>query len=116
MSEISFKRDVKGLFSKYVDDMKKVSLPLPDSSGTAKLYLGDYDSVKTFHYQIQVALHGYDYDSRSGTWRVPERQRLPAAEPGEFVQFAPHPMPPDGRLPQEAIDLFDRWVKDGMLA
>jgi len=24
-------------------------------------------------------------------------------------------MPPDGRMPQQAIDIFDQWVRDGML-
>ena len=112
----SFKRDVQGLFSKYVADMNKVKLNNPSSSGVRLLRLNEYASVKDFYYQIQVALHGYDYDGASGTWRVGAAQRLPKRDgkPGEYVQSAPHPMPPDGPMPQEGIDIFDQWVRDGM--
>jgi hypothetical protein len=118
MSELkSFKRDVQGLFSKYVADMDKVQVTSPGPSGIGRLRLNDYESVKAFHYQIQVAIHGYDYDGRNNTWLVTAAHRLPATDGGKnkYVQSAPHPMPPDGRLPQEAIDIFDQWVKDGML-
>ena len=112
----SFKRDVQGLFSKYVADMNKVKLNNPSSSGVRLLRLNEYASVKDFHYQIQVALHGYDYDGASGTWRVSAEHRLPQPDgkPGEYVRSAPHPMPPDGPMPQEGIDIFDQWVRDGM--
>lgn len=113
----SFKRDVQGLFSRYASDMSKVKLSNPSSTGVRQLYLNDYDSVKAFFYQIQVAIHGYDYDSRNGRWRVSEAHRLPkqGGAKGEYVQSAPHPMPPDGAMPQEGIDIFDQWVRDGML-
>ena len=112
----SFKRDVQGLFSKYVADMNKVKLNNPSSSGVRLLRLNEYASVKDFYYQIQVALHGYDYDGASGTWRVSAEHRLPQRDgkPGEYVRSAPHPMPPDGPMPQEGIDIFDQWVRDGM--
>lgn len=112
----SFKRDVQGLFSRYVADMNKVKLNNPSSSGVRLLRLNEYESVKDFHYQIQVALHGYDYDSRSETWLVSAGHRLlkRGGKAGEYVQSAPHPMPPDGPMPQEGIDIFDQWVKDGM--
>lgn len=112
----SFKRDVQGLFSRYVADMNKVKLNNPSAPGVRLLRLNDYASVKDFHYQIQVALHGYDYDSRSGTWLVGPAHRLPkrGGKAGEYVQSAPHPMPPDGAMPQEGIDIFDQWVRDGM--
>jgi len=115
MSALSFKHDVKGLFSKYVDDMVRVKLPLPHANGTSTLHLGNYESVKTFYYQIQVSIHGYDYDPENG-WQVPPRQRLRVENggPDEFVTSAPHPLPPDGKMPQEAIDMFDQWVRDGM--
>ena len=112
----SFKRDVQGLFSKYVADMNKVKLNNPSSSGVCLLRLNEYASVKDFYYEIQVALHGYDYDSRSEAWLVGPEHRLPkrGGKPGEYVQSAPHPMPPDGAMPQEGIDIFDQWVRDGM--
>lgn len=112
----SFKRDVQGLFSKYVADMNKVKLNNPSSSGVRVLRLNEYESVKDFHYQIQVALHGYDYDSRSDTWLVSAEHRLlvRGGRAGEYVRSAPHPMPPDGPMPQEGIDIFDQWVRDGM--
>lgn len=112
----SFKRDVQGLFSRYVADMNKVKLNTPSSSGVRLLRLNEYASVKDFHYQIQVALHGYDYDRDSGTWLVSAEHRLPqpGGKAGEYVQSAPHPMPPDGPMPQEGIDIFDEWVRDGM--
>lgn len=112
----SFKRDVQGLFSRYVADMNKVKLNNPSSSGVRVLRLNEYESVKDFHYQIQVALHGYDYDSRSDTWLVSAEHRLlvRGGRAGEYVRSAPHPMPPDGSMPQEGIDIFDQWVRDGM--
>lgn len=112
----SFKRDVQGLFSKYVADMNKVKLSNPAASGVRLLRLNEYASVKDFYYQIQVALHGYDYDSRNGKWLVSAAHRLPkrGGKAGEYVQSAPHPMPPDGAMPQEGIDIFDQWVRDGM--
>ncbi|MED5596809.1 hypothetical protein [Janthinobacterium sp. P210006] len=112
----SFKRDVQGLFSRYVADMNKVKLNNPSSSGVRVLRLNEYESVKDFHYQIQVALHGYDYDSRSDTWLVSAEHRLlvQGGRAGEYVRSAPHPMPPDGPMPQEGIDIFDQWVRDGM--
>lgn len=112
----SFKRDVQGLFSRYVADMNKVKLNNPSSSGVRVLRLNEYESVKDFHYQIQVALHGYDYDSRSDTWLVSAEHRLlvRGGRAGEYVRSAPHPMPPDGPMPQEGIDIFDQWVRDGM--
>lgn len=115
MSALSFKRDIKGLFSKYVDDMVRVKLPVPQGRGTRTLHLGDYESVKTFYHQIQISIHGYDFDADKG-WLVPPEQRLRVENggPDEFVSSAPHPMPPDSRMPQEAIDIFDQWVRDGM--
>lgn len=112
----SFKRDVQGLFSRYVADMNKVKLNNPSSSGVRVLRLNEYESVKDFHYQIQVALHGYDYDSRTDTWLVSAEHRLlvRGGRAGEYVRSAPHPMPPDGPMPQEGIDIFDQWVRDGM--
>jgi hypothetical protein len=113
---ISFQRDVMGLFYKYAADMAQVSINTPEHKLRIPV-LNDYQSVKNFHYQIQIALHGYDYDAGSGEWLVPEAQRLPSngGQPGEWVMSAPHPMPPDGRMPQLGIDLFDQWVRDGML-
>lgn len=113
----SFNRDIKGLFYKYASDMQGVPLSTPDGD-VRRLILNDYLSVKDFHAMIQVALHGYDYDGRSGRWLVPEPQRLPkagGAGDDRWVRFAQHPMPPDGRMPQQGIDLFDQWVRDGML-
>lgn len=79
MSEqTSFKRDVQGLFSRYVADMNKVKLSNPDSTGVQRLYLNDYASVKAFAWQIQVAIHGYDYDSRKEKWLVEAGHRLRA--------------------------------------
>ncbi|HEU4818331.1 hypothetical protein [Janthinobacterium sp.] len=117
MSErTSFKRDVQGLFSRYVADMNKVKLSNPASTGVQRLYLNDYVSVKAFAWQIQVAIHGYDYDSRNEKWLVDAHHRLrkPGGGEGQYVMSAPHPMPPDGRMPQEGIDIFDQWVRDGM--
>jgi hypothetical protein len=117
MSErTSFKRDVQGLFSRYVADMNKVKLSNPASTGVQRLYLNDYASVKAFAWQIQVAIHGYDYDSRNEKWLVDAGHRLrkPGGGEGQYVMSAPHPMPPDGRMPQEGIDIFDQWVRDGM--
>jgi hypothetical protein len=118
MSELkSFKRDVQGLFSKYVADMNKVKLNSPGTTGVRLPHLNDYESVKAFHYQIQVSIHGYDYDGRNEQWLVSAAHRLPARDGGKekYIKSAPHPMPPDGPLPQEAIDIFDQWVRDGML-
>lgn len=116
MSKLSFARDIKGLFAKYINGMTDV--PLATKDGTRTLQLGDYESVKYFYYQIQVAIHGYDFD-RAGKTQIDEKYLLRDAN-GNFVKSAPHPMPPeppqgDGRLPQEAINLFDQWVRDGML-
>ncbi len=116
MSKLSFARDIKCLFAKYINGMTDV--PLATNEGVKTLQLGSYDSVKYFYYQIQVAIHGYDFD-RAGHALVDEKYLLRDAN-GNFVTSAPHPMPPeppqgDGRLPQEAINLFDQWVRDGML-
>jgi hypothetical protein len=122
MTAPSFAKDIKPIFAKYVDDMKKIALA--SSSGTRKLDLGDYESVKFFSYQIQVAIHGYDY-LRDGSLRPGAKPLLKrGGKPDEYVTFAPHPMPlqPDDwpvewvRLPQEAIDVYDQWVLEGMLA
>jgi len=110
----SFKRDVKGLFSKYAADMKAVVLPLPDGSGTGILNLGDYDSVKLFYYPVQVAIHGYDYDDNVRSTLSDAQLLRDPADASQFVTSAPHPMPPDNRLPQQAIDLYDQWVRDGL--
>jgi hypothetical protein len=122
MAARSFQRDIKPIFAKYVDDMKDIVLATP--TGTRALHLGNYDSVKFFAYQIQVAIHGYDYN-RDGTTSVPESKRLRkrGGQPGEFVTSAPHPMPDNPqnwpveliRLPQEAIDTYDQWIADGMV-
>ncbi len=114
MSALSFEKDVKCLFSKYVADMCKIKLASP--SGTQVLQLGNYESVKLFYYEIQVALHGYDFVD--GVQVVADNQLLPVRGglPGEFVKSAPHPMPIDGPLPQEGIDIYDQWVRDGMLS
>lgn len=116
MNKLSFARDIKYLFAKYINGMTDV--PLATKDGTRTLQLGNYDSVKYFYYQIQVSIHGYDFD-REGKTKIDEKYLLRDAN-GDFVKFAPHPMPPeppqgDGRLPQEAINLFDQWVRDGML-
>lgn len=116
MNKLSFARDIKCLFAKYINDMTDV--PVSNTKGTQTLQLGNYESVKYFYYQIQVAIHGYDFD-RAGQTRIDEKYLLRDAN-GNFVKSAPHPMPPeppqgDGRLPQEAINLFDQWVRDGML-
>lgn len=110
----SFKHDVQGLFSKYVTDMQDIKLAT--KQGTPQLLLNDYDSVKALAWKIQVSIHGYDYDARNDRWLVDEPHRL-RDEKGEYVKSAPHPMPPEdrGRLPQEAIDIYDQWVRDGML-
>lgn len=115
MSALSFEKDVKCIFAKYAADMCKVKLASP--SGTQVLQLGNYESVKLFYYEIQVAIHGYDFD-REGNQRVTNEQLLPVRGglPGEFVKSAPHPMPVDGPLPQEGIDIYDQWVRDGMPA
>lgn len=114
----SFMRDVLVLFFKYANDMQNQAPPItaPNGAGLKILYLNDYASVKQFHYAIQVAIHGYDRDS-DGKWRVPPAQRLRKQGGGaeDWVASAPHPMPPDGRMPQQAIDIFDQWVRDGML-
>ncbi|ETX03907.1 MAG: hypothetical protein ETSY2_31890 [Candidatus Entotheonella gemina] len=122
MPPLSFERNIKPIFAKYADDMKDVQVSAP--TGTSRLYLNDYDSVKSFYYEIQVTIHGYDYN-RDGTPAVPVEKRLPkrGGNPGEFVTSAPHPMPPNDygwpveliRLPQDGIDAFDQWVADGML-
>lgn len=117
MSKLSFERDIKCLFAKYIHDMKNVNLS--STEGTESLLLGSYESVKFFHYKIQIAIHGYDFGS-NGLPLVAEKHLLSdRSNPGHYVKSAPHPMPPrppdgDGRLPQEAIDIFDQWVKDGM--
>ena len=117
MSKLSFEKNVKCLFAKYIDDMKDVNVS--SNKGTQSLLLGNYESVKEFYYKIQVAIHGYDFD-RNGVPLVATRHLLADRNnPGKYVTSAPHPMPPeppqgDGRLPQYAIDIFDQWVKDGM--
>jgi hypothetical protein len=118
MSKLSFEKDVKCLFAKYIDDMKNVKLSTP--GGTQTLYLGSYESVKQFYYEIQVAIHGYDFNQ--GQQMVPTSQLLPlrGGQPGQYVTSAPHPMPPQppvggGSLPAQAIAIFDQWVRDGML-
>lgn len=112
MTALSFKNDVKSLFSKYLADMANVKLA--NETGTYTLMLGDYESVKRFAYEIQVAIHGYDYgrDGNLVEGAVPLQKR--DAPEGTFVTSAPHAMPPYGRLPQQAINLFDQWVRDGM--
>ena len=114
MSALSFEKDVKCIFSKYVADMDRIQLASP--SGTRVLQLGNYESVKLFYYEIQVAIHGYDFDNE-GKQRVANNQLLPVRDglPGEFVKSAPHPMPINGPLPQEGIAIYDQWVRDGML-
>ncbi|MFZ6770932.1 hypothetical protein ACO0LM_28080 [Undibacterium sp. Di26W] len=115
MKKLSFKDDIKCLFSKYTAEMDKVKLAT--ESGTQTLHLGNYESVKFFYYQIQVAIHGYDYDRANGKWLVKSEERLPVrgGKYDEFIKAAPHPMPPSGKLPQEAINIYDQWVREGML-
>ncbi|NDI85699.1 hypothetical protein [Undibacterium crateris] len=114
MKKLSFKDDIKCLFSKYATAMSGVKLA--SESGTKILQLGDYESVKFFYYQIQVAIHGYDYDRKNSKWVVKPEERLPVrgGQQGEFVKEVAHPMPPAGKLPQEAINLYDQWVREGM--
>ncbi|MES2674014.1 MAG: hypothetical protein V4660_07210 [Pseudomonadota bacterium] len=117
MSQLSFQRDVKCLFAKYIDDMKDVKVA--SKEGSRSLQLGSYDSVKSFYYKIQVAIHGYDFDRDGNPLVATQHLLMDRDNPGHYVKSAPHPMPPespdgDGRLPQTAIDIFDQWVKDGM--
>lgn len=116
MTAPSFEKDLKPIFAKYVEDMKNVVVA--SAGGSRKLDLWDYAIVKMFSYEIQVAIHGYDYlrdgSLRPGAHPLPKR----GGQPGEYVKFAPHPMPlqPDNwpvdwvRLPQDAIDTYDQWV------
>jgi hypothetical protein len=107
----SFEKDIKPIFAAYAACMKKVVLG--DTEGTANLALDDYDCVKRFHYQVQVAIHGYDQDVGAPPLLVKD-----GPDKGKCV-VAPHPMPPGGkknRLKQAEIDLYDRWVKEGMPA
>jgi hypothetical protein len=109
----SFEKDIKPIFANYVTCMKKVVLS--DTEGTANLELDQYDSVKRFNYQVQVAIHGYD-DSSLGD--KPLLLVKDGPDKGKQV-VAPHPMPPGGRqnrLPQTKIALYDQWVKEGMPA
>lgn len=91
MPTISFKDDIKPIFSNYVACMKNVVVT--DEEGTENLDLSNYNTVKRFHHIIQVAIHGHENDST-----------------------APHRMPPGDPLPEESIRLFDRWVDEGMPA
>jgi hypothetical protein len=124
MRPLSFARDIKPLFSKYILDMNRVKLGT--ESGTQSLLLGNYASVKQFYYEIQVSIHGYDF-APDGTQLVPTNKLMRTKDGSDYVRSAPHPMPPiqplppnlslaDPRLPQQAIDTFDQWVKDGMPA
>lgn len=132
MSQLSFAKDIKPLFAKYIINMENVSLE--DSKGTRNLLLGSYASVKYFHYKIQVAIHGYDFVSKETKLPGLTDEQLLLKQDGsqnDFVRSAPHPMPPSvdfhlqpgqiepftppsPRLPQLAIDIFDEWVKQGM--
>ena len=106
---ISFKTDIKPIFAKYVACMKGVQLG--DTEGTANLELDDYECVKRFYYQVQVAIHGYDLDVKAPPLLVKD-----GPDRGKPVK-APHSMPPGGsknRLAQAKIDLYDQWVKEGM--
>ncbi|MCH8617540.1 hypothetical protein [Undibacterium sp. TS12] len=108
---VSFKTDIKPIFASYVPCMKRVVLG--DQQGTANLELDNYECVKRFYYEVQVAIHGYDVAVGAPPLLVkdgPDKGK-PAA--------APHPMPPGGkekRLKQASIDLYDQWVKEGMRA
>ena len=117
MTTVIFEQDIKPIFAPYVGCMKNVVLG--DAEGTEHLDLGNYDIVKRFHYQIQVAIHGYDYVD--GKLR-PGAQSLYVKEgkdKGEPVKKAPHPMPPSppdgpGRLADADIKKFDDWITIGM--
>lgn len=107
----SFKSDIKPIFANYVTCMKRVVLG--DTQGTANLELDDYECVKRFYYEIQVAIHGYDLEVGAPPLLVKN-----GPDKGKPVK-APHPMPPGGsnnRLAQAKIDLYDQWVKEGMSA
>lgn len=107
----SFKNDIKPIFAGYAACMKRVVLG--DTEGTANLALDDYDCVKRFYYQVQVAIHGYDV-----AVGAPPLLVKGGPDKGKPV-VAPHPMPPGGinkRLKQAEIDLYDQWVEEGMLA
>jgi hypothetical protein len=124
MTVPGFKNDILPIFAKYVADMKYISL---DKTGTPVLLLDDYDSVRSFATEIQVAIHGYDYVRGSNPVALIQGARplpKPGGKPGEYLTYVPHPMPDNPsnlptemvRLPQEAIDIFDAWVAAGMPA
>lgn len=118
MANITFEKDIKPILGKFAGCMKNVVLT--DEEGSENLDLNNYEIVKRFYYQIQVAIHGYD---------LQKGQPRPGATPllvkegpdkGKYV-VAPHAMPPrdqngnERRLPQEQIDLYDQWVAEGLV-
>ncbi len=108
---ISFETDIKPIFADYAACMKRVVLG--DTEGTANLELDNYECVKRFYYQVQVAIHGYDLAVGAPPLLVKD-----GPDKGQPV-VASHPMPPGGsknRLEQAEIDLYDQWVEEGMLA
>ncbi|PXX46795.1 hypothetical protein [Undibacterium pigrum] len=106
---VSFNSDIKPIFARYTACMKRVVLG--DTQGTANLELDDYECVKRFYYQVQVAIHGYDEAVGAPPLLVKD-----GPDKGKPVK-ASHPMPPGGeksRMDQKKIDLYDQWVKEGM--
>lgn len=115
MANITFENNIKPILTSFGGCMKNVVVT--DEEGSVNLDLSDYEIVKRFYYKIQVAIHGYDFDSNG--------HPLPGAMPllvkegkdkGQYV-VAPHPMPPGGskrRLNQDDINTYDRWVENGM--
>lgn len=118
MTQVTFDEDIKPIFANYVGCMKNVVLS--DESGTENLDLSNYDIVKRFYYQIQVAIHGYDFENNKPRPGANPLQVKEGKDKGQYV-VAPHPMPPrrdpnqDPRLAQKDIDLYDQWVDGGML-
>ncbi len=115
MATVSFDNDIKNIFSNYQACMENVVLS--DEEGTETLDLSNYKRVKRFHYQIQVAIHGYDYDNNgqllAGATPLLVKEGVDKGKP----VVAPHPMPRGGagsRLDQEDIDKYDKWVQEGM--
>ena len=89
MAAIGFNEDIQPLFEPFARCMKNITIGTEE--GVFVVNLGDFETVKRLHEFILIAIRVHD----------------PATATS-------NPMPPDGPLEPEQIEMFAQWIKDGM--
>lgn len=88
--KIGFEEDIKPIFKDFAECMNGVKIGT--DGGTIQVDLLDYETVKKLYDHIRLAINGH--------------------KPGSETA---HPMPPGRPLSDADIELFEQWIKKGML-